>query len=82
MKPGKVTAVSSGTLQGVYRPQARVYYYNARHGILFETLTKKVRCRSRARAVQLAKEWIKTPDFSDEMDAVKQRILSNLENQV
>lgn len=80
MKPGKISPVSAGTLQGVYRPQARVYYHNARHGILFETLTKPLRCRSRKRAVELARDWIESAEFATEVVALKERILANPEN--
>lgn len=82
MTPGTITPVSAGTLQGIFRPQARIYYRNERHGVLFETLTKPLRCRSRKRAVQLAREWIKTPEFAAELDAAKQRILANPENEM
>ena len=82
MKPGKITAVSAGSLQGVYRPQARIYYHNARHGILCETLTKPIRCRSRSRAIELAKQWMQTPEFAAEIDAVRVRISANPENQL
>lgn len=82
MTPGKITPVSAGTLQGVFRPQARIYYKNARHGILFETLTKPLRCRSRKRAVDLAREWIKTPEFTAEAAAVRARIASNPDNEI
>jgi hypothetical protein len=82
VKPGQVTAVSAGTLQGVYRPQVRVYYHNKRFGVLFETITKKVRCRSRVRAIQLAKEWIRSAEGTAAIDEAKARILANSENSV
>ena len=74
MKHGTVTPVSCGTLQGIYRPQVRVYYETGRHGILFETLTKSLRCRSRKRAVQLAREWIKTDECRAQIAAVLRRV--------
>ena len=80
MKPGAITAVSAGTLQGVYRPQVRVYYRNARYGILYETLEKRIRCRSRKRAIQLAKDWMKEPDGIEAISEAKARIVSNPEN--
>jgi len=82
MKPGTITAVSAGTLQGVFRPQARIYYSNAKHGICCETISKKLRCRSRKRAVELAREWINTPEFAAELEVVKNRIAANPENQI
>jgi len=82
MRPGQITAVSAGSLQGVYRPQARIYYRNARYGVLFETLTKPVRCRKRSRAIQLAREWIKTPEFLAEVDAIRGRLAANPENEI
>ena len=80
MKPGKITFVSAGTLQGVYRPQVRVYYHNARYGILYETVEKRIRCRSRKRAIQLAKDWMKEPDGIVAISEAKARITSNPEN--
>lgn len=77
MTPGKLTPVSAGTLQGVFRPQVRFYYHNARHGICFETITKPLRCRSRARAVKLAKEWMETEEFNAALNEVKARVLSH-----
>lgn len=71
-----------GTLQGVFRPQMRVYYHNDRHGLLFETLTKPIRCRSRKRAIALAKEWKASPEGIAEIDAAMKRITSNTENTI
>ena len=82
MTPGTITPVSAGTKQGVFRPQVRVYYHHARHGICFETLTKPLRCRSRARAVSLAKEWINSPDFSEVLSDAFARISANPDNKV
>ena len=80
MKPGQITCVSAGTLQGVYRPQVRVYYRNARHGILFEMIEKPIRCRSRKRAIELAQQWINEPDGIEAINETKARIVSNEEN--
>lgn len=74
MKPGTLTAVSCGSLQGIYRPQVRVYYQNEKHGILYETLTKPLRCRSRSRAIKLAKEWMRTEEFDAVLIKTKARI--------
>jgi len=76
MTPGTITAVSAGTMQGIYRPQVRVYYHNDKYGILFSTLTKPLRCRSRARAVARAKEWMKTDEFASLLDGEKAKIMS------
>ena len=80
MNPGKITFVSAGTLQGVYRPQVRVYYRNDRHGILFETIEKRIRCRSRKRAIELAKQWANEPDGIEAINQIKARITRNPEN--
>ena len=80
MKPGTVTAVSAGTKQGIYRPQLRVYYHNARHGVLFQTLEKRIRCGSRKRAIQLAKEWMASPEGIDAIKVAKAVICENSEN--
>jgi len=82
MTPGSITAVSAGTMQGIYRPQVRVYYHNDKYGILFATLTKPLRCRSRARAIARAKEWMKTDDFANLLDAEKAKILSQTGNTI
>ena len=82
MKPGTVTAVSCGSLQGIYRPQVRFYYHNERHGILFKTMTKPHRCRSRARAITLAKEWMRTQEFKAVLSETKARIAANKENTI
>ena len=82
MEPGTITAVSFGTLQGVYRPQARVYYRNAKYGVCFETITKPLRCKSRAIAVKLAKEWIKTEEFDTLLNGVLLKISENPDNEV
>ena len=78
----KMSAVSAGTLQGVFRPQVRVYYSNSKYGLLYETLTKRIKCRSRARAIQLAKEWMRSEEFSPVLDEAIQRITSNPENRI
>ena len=80
MKPGTITTVSAGTLQGIYRPQVRIYYRNATYGVLFETLEKRIRCRSRKRAIQLAKEWMKDPSGIEAISEAKAQIVSNQEN--
>ena len=82
MTPGTITFVSAGSRQGVYRPQVRLYYHNARHGICFETMTRPIRCRSRDRAINLAKDWAKTVEFDAMIKAARQHIASNPENQV
>lgn len=82
MTPGTITPVSAGTKQGVYRPQVRVYYHNKRYGILFETLTKPLRCKSRDRAVSIAKEWIKSPEFPNILSGAFARISANPDNKV
>jgi len=80
MTPGTITAVSAGTLQGVYRPQVRIYYHNDKYGILFVTLTKPLRCRSRAKAIARAKEWMKTDEFEALLREEKEKILSDGRN--
>lgn len=80
MTPGTITTVSAGTRQGIYRPQVRLYYHHTKHGILFETLTMPLQCKSRKRAIEVAKEWIKTPDFEERLEFVKERIASNPDN--
>jgi hypothetical protein len=80
MKAGAVTPVSAGTLQGAYRPQLRVYYHNAKYGILFQTLEKRIRCKSRKRAIQLAKEWMSSAEGATEIANAQAKIAENPEN--
>ena len=82
MMPETITAVSAGTKQGFYRPQVRVYYHNDKYGILFVTLTKPLRCRSRARAIARAKEWMKTDQFANLLDDEKAKISAQTENTI
>lgn len=82
MNPGTLTTVSAGSLQGIYRPQVRFYYHNARHGLLFQTFTKPLRCRSRARAITLAKEWMRTGEFAAILSEAKDRIGADPENTI
>jgi len=81
-KAGQITAVSAGTLQQVFRPQIRVYYHNERYGVLCETLTKPLRCRSRKRAVELAKLWIKSDDGQRAIKQKQYEIAANPENRI
>lgn len=82
MQPGTITAVSASSLQGAYRPQARIYYHHTRHGVCYLTLTKPLRCRSRARAVSLAREWINSPEFESLAKEARDRIAANPDNTI
>lgn len=81
-KPGQITAVSAGTLQQVFRPQIRIYYHNEKYGILCETLEKPLRCRSRKRAVELAKIWIGSEDGQRAIKQKQYEIAANPENRI
>ena len=80
MKPGTVTVVSAGTKQGIFRPQLRLYYQNKRHGTVFETLTKPYRCRTRARAIELGREWRESPEGKEAIALLIERLSSDPDN--
>ena len=82
IKPGKITVTSYGTMQGVFRPTMRAYYHNERHGILFEEITKPIRCRSRKRAVELGKVWRKSPEGVEVLRKIFDLIASRAGNTI
>jgi hypothetical protein len=77
---GQITAVSCGSLQGIYNPQIRVYYTNAKYGLLCETLTHPARCRTRGRAVARAKIWIKSEEGQLAITRMQAMLAENPQN--
>jgi len=67
--PNQITACAASSLQGVYRPEIRVYAAvpHPRYGLLPASYFFRGRTRSRQAALATARDWIKqakgmTPD--------------------